>query len=211
VLASLLHHGPPLCIGIVVGIYWARVVRLVRKTRKLTGHGANLLPPEPIGRALRILWFPTVIAWIVIPLLVSLVHRDTWILRALWDLPALRWLAVIVAIAALGATMICWKRMGKSWRMGIDPNEKTQLVVTGPYAHVRHPIYALQSLLLVASFIAVPNIVMLAVMLLGMILLQWEARREERYLLRVHGAQYQDYLGRAGRFIPKVPTRRKTT
>src|SRR6476620_10287488 len=100
-------------------------------------------------------------------------------------------------------TLVCWKRMGRSWRMGIDPNEKTQLVVAGPYAYVRHPIYALQSLLLLASFVAVPNALMLVVMLLGMILLQWEARREENYLLRVHGAQYEDYLRRVGRFIPK--------
>jgi protein-S-isoprenylcysteine O-methyltransferase Ste14 len=211
VLASLLHHGPPFCIGIIVGIYWARVLRLVRKTRKVTGHGANLLPPELIGRALRILWYPTVLLWIVVPFVVAFAHPGTWMLRALWYLPALRWLAVIVAVTALAATMICWKRMGKSWRMGIDPNEKTQLIVTGPYAYVRHPIYALQSLLLIASFVAVPSVLMFMVMLIGMILLQWEARREEKYLVRVHGAQYEDYLGRSGRFIPKLLAGRKTT
>lgn len=209
-LASLLNHGPALCIGIIVGIYWARVLRLVRKIRKLTGHGANLLPPEPIGRALRIIWYPAVIAWIITPFLVSFVHPNTLMLRPLWNLPALRWLAVIVALVALGATIVCWKRMGKSWRMGIDPNEKTQLIVTGLYAYVRHPIYALQSLLLLASFIALPNLVMLIVMLIGIILLHWEARREERYLLRAHGAQYEQYLGRVGRFIPRMPVRRRT-
>ena len=87
--------------------------------------------------------------------------------------------------------------------MGIDPGEKTELVITGPYAYVRHPIYALQSLLLLASFVAVPNVLMLVVMLVVMGLLQWEARREEQYLLRTHGAQYEQYLRRVGRFVPR--------
>ena len=31
--------------------------------------------------------------------------------------------------------------MGRSWRMGIDPAEKTSLVTRGPYRWMRHPIY----------------------------------------------------------------------
>ena len=93
--------------------------------------------------------------------------------------------------------------MGKSWRMGIDPHEKTRLIVSGPYAYVRHPIYALSSVLMVASFVAVPTIPMLIVAIVHCGLLQWEARREERYLLSVHGQAYQDYLAHVGRFIPK--------
>ena len=56
--------------------------------------------------------------------------------------PRLSWPAALVALAAYLATLVCWKKMGKSWRMGIDPNETTQLIITGPYRHVRHPIYA---------------------------------------------------------------------
>jgi protein-S-isoprenylcysteine O-methyltransferase Ste14 len=192
-----------LCIGLIVGIYWARVLRLARKTRKTTGHSANFLPPEPLGRALRIVWVPVVVAWLIIPFVVALSHPDLVMLRGLWDLPVLRWMAVLVAAAALVGTLVCWKRMGRSWRMGIDPNEKTQLIVTGPYAYVRHPIYALQSLLLLTSFVAVPNIMMLSVMVIAMLLLQWEARREERHLLRTHGADYAEYLRRVGRFVPR--------
>jgi protein-S-isoprenylcysteine O-methyltransferase Ste14 len=51
--------------------------------------------------------------------------------------------------------------MGKSWRMGINPNEKTQLIVSGPYAYIRHPIYAIQSLMLLASMILLPSPLML--------------------------------------------------
>jgi protein-S-isoprenylcysteine O-methyltransferase Ste14 len=192
------EYWPGICIGILVGSYWARVLKLVRKTRKTTGHGANFLPPEPLGRVLRIIWIPVIIAWIALPFMTA------WRPAALlWDVLPLSWLAVAIAVIAFGATLVCWKRMGKSWRMGIDPNETTQLIVSGPYAYVRHPIYALQCVLLVASFLAVQTVAMLVVACVGIALLQWEARREERYLVEKHGVEYEDYLRRVGRFIPR--------
>jgi protein-S-isoprenylcysteine O-methyltransferase Ste14 len=101
------------------------------------------------------------------------------------------------------ATWICWKKMGTSWRMGIDPNDKTQLVVTGPYARLRHPIYALSSLLMICTMLILPSPAMLAVGAVHLSLLQWEARREERYLTALHGPSYVQYSARTGRFLPK--------
>jgi protein-S-isoprenylcysteine O-methyltransferase Ste14 len=94
--------------------------------------------------------------------------------------------------------------MGKSWRMGIDPGERTQLVFTGAYAYVRHPIYALSSLLMLASVAAVPAPLMIVVAVIHLCFLQWEARREERYLEQLHGADYASYLQHVGRFFPKA-------
>ena len=87
--------------------------------------------------------------------------------------------------------------------MGIDPGERTQLVFTGPYAYVRHPIYALSSLLMVASMIAVPTLPMIVIGVVHLMFLQWEARREEQYLVHTHGADYEQYLKRVGRFVPR--------
>src|SRR5437667_354343 len=177
-------YWPGICIGLIVGAYWARVVRLVYKQRR-NKTSANFLPPEPLGRALRLVWYPVVSLWIALPI------YSAFRPRLLYHLPALEWIAVALGAAALIATLVCWKRMGKSWRMGIDPHEKTRLIVSGPYAYVRHPIYALSSVLMVASFVAVPTIPMLIVAIVHCGLLQWEARREERYLLSVHGQAYQ--------------------
>jgi len=192
------HFWPGLCIGIIVGFYWARVIKLVFKQRRRAGHSANFLPAELLGRTLRLIWYPLVALWIALPLLAA------WgLLHPLYDLPLVQWGAVAVAVLALALTMVCWKRMGKSWRMGIDPNEKTQLIISGPYAYVRHPIYALSSLLMIASAIAVPSTAMIAIAVIHCALLQWEARREEKYLLQTHGQAYGNYLAGVGRFIPR--------
>src|SRR5437764_4712865 len=150
------HYWPGICIGLIVGAYWARVVRLVYKQRR-DKSSANFLPPERLGRALRLIWYPVVSLWIALPI------YSAFQPALLYHLPVLQWIAVALAAAALVATLVCWKRMGKSWRMGIDPNEKTQLIVSGAYAYVRHPIYALSSVLMIASFLAVPTIAMLVI------------------------------------------------
>lgn len=191
---------PAFIIGLTVAFYWGRVLKLVLKTRRLTGRSANFFPPETLGRILRIIWYPNVAAWICLPLLSAFGLLSA---GRFWHLPVLAWTAVLLALVDLYLTMICWRKMGKDWRMGIDPNEKNTLIITGPYALVRHPIYALQCLLAVLTFIAVPTVWVGIVALIQIALLQWEARREEQHMLRVHGQTYMNYIRQVGRFIPR--------
>ncbi|MEM8873498.1 MAG: isoprenylcysteine carboxylmethyltransferase family protein [Planctomycetota bacterium] len=187
---------------LIVGFYWYRVVRMVRKQKKQTGRAGNFVPRETIGRILRVIWYPTVIIWIVAPGM-AMWTRSLPGLQLFYDLPILRYLAVVVAGVALWLTMICWREMGKSWRMGIDPDEKTELVVQGAFGYVRHPIYALQMLLAIVSFLGVPTVAMAVVATLLLVFLSWEAIREERYLVRTHGDAYGTYYANVGRFVPR--------
>ena len=198
-----MHNLPALIIGLVMAFYWARVLRLAWKEKRRTGQAANLFPPEPLGRALRIIWFPTIALWIALPLFAALTRQPWSFLHPLYTNPIVAWSALAIAIAAFVATLVCWKKMGKSWRMGINPNDKTQLVITGPYAYLRHPIYALSSLLMLCTMAILPSPAMLIVGVLHILLLQWEARREEQYLTALHGPTYADYASKTGRFVPR--------
>ncbi len=197
------QNGPALAVGLVVGAYWWRVVRMAAKMRRRTGRAANFVPAEPLGRVLRWVWQPVVWAWVGVPFYVAFARRLPALLRPAYPLDPLRWAAVAVVVAAYFATRVCWRRMGRSWRMGIDPGERTTLVVTGPYAYVRHPIYALSSVMMVASVVAVPSPTLALAAGVHLLLLQWEARREERNLSRLHGPAYDDYRAGVGRFIPR--------
>src|ERR1700677_4760390 len=144
---------PALALGVIVAAYWWRVMRMAYKLRKKTGHSANVVPTEPLGKLLRLIWQPIVWIWIVHPFASAFFTNAPRLLRPIYSLTILQWTAVLVALLALLATRVCWKRMGKSWRMGINPNEQTALIITGPYAYIRHPIYALSSILMLASII----------------------------------------------------------
>jgi protein-S-isoprenylcysteine O-methyltransferase Ste14 len=195
---------PALAVGVIVAAYWWRVLRMATKMRRKTGQAANFIPTEPLGKTLRIIWQPIVWIWIAHPFITSFLSNPPPILRPLYFLPPIQLLAVIIALLAFIATRICWKRMGKSWRMGINPDECTMLVITGPYAYVRHPIYALSSVLMLATVAAVPTPLLIATAALHLLLLQWEAHREERYLSTIHGQQYDLYCKNVGRFLPRT-------
>jgi len=199
---SPIRDLPCLIIGLLMLAYWGRVARMAWKMRRKTGRAANFIPTEPLGKFLRILWQPVVWAWIGLPLIAAFkAPSHSWDSQ-LFQSRLLQWIGVAIAVAAFAATLSCWKRMGKSWRMGIDPNEKTTLIFTGPYAYVRHPIYALSSLLMIVTVLILPTPVMISVAVIHLLLLQWEARREERNLSRLHGQPYDDYCLRTGRFFP---------
>jgi protein-S-isoprenylcysteine O-methyltransferase Ste14 len=199
-----LGNLPALLIGLILCAYWARVLHLARKIRQSAGHTANVIPPGRVGCVTRAIWFPVVYLWIAIPLLTPWISNLLWIVRPLMATPLLSWAALAIAILAFILTLVCWKKMGKSWRMGIDPSEKTSLVVTGPFSRIRHPIYAISSVLMLTTVAIVPTPLMIAVALVHLTLLQLEARREENYLAGLHGQSYLDYCARTGRFFPKL-------
>ncbi len=198
---------PALLVAAVVTAYWIEVMRMVRRARRRRQGGANLFPPEAVGRAMRWIWFPIIFVWVITPWLVGFgfgfgLHAAA--LRPLWHAPAARWPAAIIVVVGWFATRRCWRRMGASWRIGIDPSERTDLIDSGAYAQVRHPIYALSQMMMAASVIAAPASLLALAAALHIILMQWECRREEAHLLRIHGPAYADYLARVPRFVPAI-------
>ena len=111
----------------------------------------------------------------------------------------------ILAVAGIAATLVAQMAMGESWRIGVDPAERTELVTSGPFALVRNPIFsamlptALGLTLIVPSWVAILGLVGLFVAL------ELQVRVvEEPYLLRTHGETYGAYASRVGRFVPGV-------
>ena len=177
--------------------------KVLRVTRR-ESHGVNLIPGERAGRWIRVLWIPTIVAWCVQPWLVlrNALHHSTqhvaWIVAG--------YFGAAICIGATIATFSCWREMGRSWRIGIDPQEKTELIFTGPFRIVRHPIYALSILLVLGTLVTTPTLLMLVIAIVHIACSQFEARREEAYLLGKHGRVYADYMKRVGRFFPRAAT-----
>jgi protein-S-isoprenylcysteine O-methyltransferase Ste14 len=193
-----------LIIGLFIAAYWARVLQMAAKARQKTGRAANFFPPERLGRVLRMLWIPAVVIWVAHPFADAAMKWRPALLRPLLESPWIAGVCVVSIALCFQASRICWRAMGRNWRMGIDPNERTGLVLAGPYAWVRHPIYALSQAMMVATMLALPSPLMLAAGAVHILLLQWEARREELHMRHLHGQMYVDYCQRVGRFVPAM-------
>jgi protein-S-isoprenylcysteine O-methyltransferase Ste14 len=119
--------------------------------------------------------------------------------------PMLHLLGAGLALAGVLATLAAQLDMGDSWRIGVDPGERTTLVTGGLFARVRNPIFSFMLLSASGFLLLLPNAWALLALALtaGGIHLQVRAV-EEPYLLRTHGAAYADYAARVGRFLPGV-------
>jgi len=68
---------------------------------------------------------------------------------------------VVLTAGGLAATLIAQVAMGASWRIGVDADERTELVTTGPFALVRNPIFAAMLPTSLGLVLMVPNAVAL--------------------------------------------------
>lgn len=112
---------------------------------------------------------------------------------------------LVLAVAGIALTFSAQLAMGDSWRVGVDPEERTEPVTDGPFRLVRNPIYSAMLPTVFGLVLMVPSGLALAAIVTLFVGLELQVRRvEEPYLLRAHGAAYAAYTARVGRFVPKL-------
>ena len=110
------------------------------------------------------------------------------------------------ALTALGMLFSIWARvsLGRNWSGNVVLKQGHELVSTGPYAFVRHPIYT--GLLVALTGTALYDGRWRA--LLGLVLFAigfWlKARSEEDLLEREFGEEYHSYRARTPMLIPSL-------
>jgi protein-S-isoprenylcysteine O-methyltransferase Ste14 len=112
---------------------------------------------------------------------------------------------LVLTILGTIATFTAQLAMGDSWRVGVDPDERTALVTSGPFGWVRNPILTAVVITCVGLVAMVPTVVGLlglaAVVVANQLLVRLV---EEPYLRSVHGTEYTRYARSVGRFVPGI-------
>jgi protein-S-isoprenylcysteine O-methyltransferase Ste14 len=118
-------------------------------------------------------------------------------------LPGQRLLGTLVI--ASGAGLAAWAVLHfRSWRFRAQLERGHELATGGPFALVRHPIYAALDLLALGTALWVPTAIVWAGFLLMAVGSDLRARTEERLLKQAFGETYRAYCQRTRRFIPGV-------
>ncbi len=127
----------------------------------------------------------------------------------LWrpNLPPIAWLMWLgAALTLAGLLFAIWARLylGKNWSGLVTVKHDHELIRTGPYRFVRHPIYSGILLALVGTVVCRRNLwgfLGVALVWLGLWL---KSRMEERFMVETFGAQYQDYRRATGAILPHL-------
>jgi protein-S-isoprenylcysteine O-methyltransferase Ste14 len=110
-----------------------------------------------------------------------------------------------LAIFVLGLALAVWARvyLGRNWGMPMSQRADPELVTTGPYRRVRHPIYSGIILGMAGTAIAVSLYWLIAVVILGAYFL-FSAVVEERTMAKLFPAAYPPYKHATKMLIPYI-------
>jgi protein-S-isoprenylcysteine O-methyltransferase Ste14 len=117
--------------------------------------------------------------------------------------PVLQAVGVVLFLAGVGLAV--WARiyLGRNWGMPMTRKDEPELVTSGPYRFVRHPIYSGLLLAVLGTVLATNIAALIALVLLGAYFV-YSATVEERVLSTSLPAAYPAYQARTKMVIPFV-------
>ncbi len=111
-----------------------------------------------------------------------------------------------LALTTLGLGFALWARftIGRNWGRLITVQEGHKLVRNGPYAIVRHPIYAGFMLATLGTAVAHGDAAGLVATALVVISWGYKSRLEEALMVEQFGEEYEDYRRHVKALIPGI-------
>lgn len=121
--------------------------------------------------------------------------------------PANLWLQSLgIALTVAGLGFAVWARayLGTNWSGAVTVKVGHELVRTGPYRWVRHPIYSGMIMAMLGTALdrqQLRGLVAVVLLYAGFVI---KSRIEERAMVSVFGAEYEEYKRSTGAIIPKL-------
>ncbi len=176
-----------------VALFWGWSARNVKPSRRT----------EPMLLQLLVYWAPLISAFVLLgpgewfqgsPL------NERFIPKTLW------WKGAGLVLAASGVLLAFWARhlLGRNWSSVVQLKQSHELIDSGPYRYIRHPIYTGLLLAFLGTALKVGDwrgLVAVAMMLASF----WRKLGvEERWLGETFGHAYAAYRRRTKALIPGV-------
>ena len=104
-------------------------------------------------------------------------------------------------IISLIVVWFAQSQMANSWRIGIDEENKTELVTNGLFKYSRNPIFLGIMVANIGLFLILPNAFTMLIVALSTISINTQIRLEEEHLEKTHSDIYIQYKNKVRRWI----------
>lgn len=115
----------------------------------------------------------------------------------------LRWAGFVLGLASLGLWIWTQVALGKQWSPQLQLRKEHQLITTGPYSRIRHPLYTAMLGYGMGLALVTANWVFVALVVVMIAWLPVRVSREEQMMIEKFGDEYKAYMRSTGRFFPK--------
>jgi len=171
----------------VVWLLWAMTIK---KAERRESHATHLAHSLLAAAGFLLMFWDVPVGWLHLRLLP----------RALWlD-------AFGIGVTLAGFAFAIWARihLGRNWSSSVTSRVQHELIRSGPYRWVRHPIYS--GLLLALFGTALVRGELRAVFSLALVYAAWtiKSRLEEQMMTSTFGPEYAAYAGATGALLPRI-------
>lgn len=115
--------------------------------------------------------------------------------------PAVSVTGVVFVTCGLIVFILAFLNFGNSWRIGIDRRTPGTLVTGGLFGITRNPIYVAFNLIFAGVFLINGTIFFFVFALLAAVAVHFQILREEEFLNRQYGEEFQRYRRRTPRYL----------
>jgi protein-S-isoprenylcysteine O-methyltransferase Ste14 len=185
------YAAPLVVLWVAWFAYWMIVARNVKVTRRREGFGTFLLNR----------------VFVVIGALLLVVPRQPlhWLdARLIPPTIAAYWLGFVIVAAGLGFAVWARVHLGRNWSATVTVKQDHELIRTGPYGVVRHPIYTGILLAVLGTALAIGEwrgLIAFVLFTVGFVI---KLKAEERFMNETFGEQYARYRAEVPTLIPFV-------
>ncbi|TYQ15218.1 UNVERIFIED_CONTAM: protein-S-isoprenylcysteine O-methyltransferase Ste14 [Acetivibrio alkalicellulosi] len=107
---------------------------------------------------------------------------------------------ILIGIGLLFST-IASLNLGRSWRVGVNNSEKTELITKGIYKFSRNPYFLFYDIVLIGLSLSSQSILVIVFSLTTISMFHILILKEEKYLENVHGGEYIKYKKQTRRYF----------
>ena len=144
------------------------------------------------------------LAFLIVIVLLSITRIPLpWLYRQLW--PSDIWsFEVGAAVTVVGLLFAVWARqhLGSNWSRSVTIKQDHELITTGPYAQVRHPIYTGILAGFLGTAIALAQVRGVIGFVLIFLVLWAKLRMEEKWMRSQFGETYASYAHQTAALVP---------
>jgi protein-S-isoprenylcysteine O-methyltransferase Ste14 len=178
-------------VWIVFVVYW--------RVKAADTKANQRLEPAASG-VLRVLIFLIAIALLSIPRIPLL-----WLYVQLWPSGYWPfWLGAAITVAGLLFAVWAREHLGRNWSSSVTIKQDHELITTGPYAVVRHPIYTGILTGFLGMAIAISQVRGFIVFVLIFVVFWFKFRVEEKWMRTQFGERYAAYAGKTAALVPYI-------
>ena len=111
-----------------------------------------------------------------------------------------------VFILIFGITLIVFGSLLNLWTVKhlIRAFKTRELIQTGPYKYIRHPMYLFIYIILIGAGILWFSSIWFLILFLFTPVWYWVGRKEEKQMIEITDGKYQEYKKHTGMFFPKL-------